>query len=247
MFPADQAFALAANAADAAWRARPAFITYVARSTVSAPTVNYHKSIDRAVIVRTADDLAIVQDLPQGRQQVTHAFPILPTFDALSYFRLVNNGSARDILESHVEPMGNITFAPPTPGAGHADVVVTTLRNYYATYDADSNDQTLHVDLKPLPALTRNNPSDLFLHDLRIDAATNLPVEVTYTGHDDRTFRVHYAVVQGHWLIDHVFYEQTFYPPLRLARVHATVDADLGSWGFPQTAPDARLQPEPKG
>ena len=136
----------------------------------------------RQVETRTADDFAVLQDLPRGQRQYAHSFPVTPTFDALSYFRLDFNGSQRDTL-SFVHDVTPITFTDPR-ATSHADVVVFSLRNYHASYLPDSTDSLVHIAMDPLPALTRGNDSTFFLHDLYVDTATNLPTQVSLLGSD---------------------------------------------------------------
>src|SRR5579872_1584657 len=85
---ADIAFQQAANAAAAHWDARPAFVTYVVHTHVDAPSMHQTVDVNRRVSVRSSDNTAILQDLPQGATSLGPAFPISPTFDALSYFRI---------------------------------------------------------------------------------------------------------------------------------------------------------------
>src|SRR5579872_6698809 len=85
---ADIAFEQSANAAAAAYDSRPAFVTYVTHTRIEVPSMGQDLDVNRRVIVRSADDVALLEDLPRGAQTLAHSFPISPTFDALSYFRL---------------------------------------------------------------------------------------------------------------------------------------------------------------
>ena len=201
--------------------------------------MHQHKVISRAVIARTKDDAAVLQDLPQGQRQYAHSFPLIPTFDALSYFRLEYNGGRRDAL-SYVHQVQPLTFTDPRT-TSHADVVVVSLRYYHASYLPDSNDRVLHIAMEPLATLTTNNSSDFYLHDLSIDASTMLPTHVTYTG-PDTNFSVDYAMVQNHWLVNHVAYDKTMYAPLKIGRLHFSVDASYTDFAFPTTPGDPRLE-----
>ena len=236
---ADVAFRLTANAAAAAFASAPPYISYRTDATVDIPSLRQHKVISREVIARTKDDLAVLQDLPRGQRQYAHSFPLIPTFDALSYFRLEYNGGRRDAL-SYVHQIQPLTFSDPRTSS-HADVVVVSLRYYHATYMPDSNDRVLHVGLDPLPTLTANNNSDFYLHDVYIDATSMLPTRVTYSG-PTTGLTVDYTVVQDHWLVDHVVYDHTVFGPLRIGRVHFTVDANYTNFAFPTTPGDPRLE-----
>jgi hypothetical protein len=231
-------FRTTANAAAAAFAQSPPYLAYKTDVTVDVPSLRRHKVISRAVETRTRDDFAALQDLPSGRRQYGHSFPLVPTFDALSYFRVTFNGNERNTL-SYVEPGQLITFTDPRL-TSHADVVVTLLRNYYASYAADSNDRIAHILMNPLPALTRGNSSDFYINDVYVDTATNLPTKVVYVG-PTTTFTTDYAVIEGHWLVTHANYVHTFYGPLHVGRVTATADATYHDFAFPATPSDPKI------
>jgi hypothetical protein len=241
MISPDAQFRAAANAAAAAYAQAPAYLTYRTDVTVDIPSLHQHKVIARAVETRTGDDFAVLQDLPQGQRQYAHSFPLIPTFDALSYFHLTYNGSRRDAL-SYVQMMQPITFSDTS--TSHPDVVVNYLRYYHASYAPDTTDAIAHILMEPLPTLTAGNNSDFYLHDVYVDTATNLPTRVVYAG-PDTDFAVDYMVVQNHWLVSHVVYARTMYAALHLARVHFTVDATNSGFGFPAAPADARLAGTP--
>jgi hypothetical protein len=240
---ADTAFRLAANAAAAQYAAAPPYLQYHTEAKIDVPSLNRHKVIDRAVETRTKDDRAVLQDLPRGQRQYGNSFPLIPTFDALSYFRLEFNGAQRDAL-SHVSmiPPGPITFTDAHPANPGVAVVATTLRNYYAQYAPDSTDALSHIMMQPLQALTVGNTSDFYLHDVYVDTTTMLPTRVTYVGHDDTEFTVDYAIVQNHWLISHAFYAHTVHGPLRIGSVHFSVDVTFDQFAFPATPDDPQLK-----
>jgi hypothetical protein len=235
---ADVQFRTSANAAAAAFAQSPPYLAYKTDVTVDVPSLRRHKVISRAVETRTRDDFAVLQDLPNGRRQYGHSFPLVPTFDALSYFRVTFNGSERNTL-AYVEPGQLITFTDPRL-TSHADVVVTSLRYYRASYAPDSNDRIAHVLMDALPTLTRGNSSDFYIHDVYVDTATNLPTKVVYIG-PTTTFTTDYSVVEGHWLVNHANYVHTFYGPLHMGRVTATADATYHDFGFPAAPSDPKL------
>ncbi len=235
---ADVVFRLAANAAAAAFAKAPPYLAYRTDATVDVPSLRRHQVISRAVETRTKDDYAVLQDLPKGRRQYAHSFPLIPTFDAISYFRLQYNGSQRDAL-SYVQMQQPITFTDPRT-TSHADVVVVTLKYYHATYAPDSTDSLLHVVLDPLPTLTRGNDSDFYLHDVYVDPATDLPTRVHYSG-PATDFTCDYATVENHWLVKHVVYTHTFFGPLHLGRVTFTVDSTNSDFRFPAGPSDPKL------
>jgi hypothetical protein len=243
--PADVQFRLTANAAAAQYRRPPPYLTYHTVAVIDVPALGKHKTVEREVETRTADDYAVLQDLPHGQRQYGQSFPLIPTFDALSYFRIAYNGPPHRDLLSHVTTYAPITFDAPHATQPGVTVVATTLRNYYARYADDSTDAKAHLLMDPLPALTRNNTSDLYIHDLYVDTATNLPLSVTYTGRDDAVFTLDYTTIDSHWLVDHVYYARTFFAPLHIGQTHFSVEATYDRFTFPVEPGDSKLLPTP--
>jgi hypothetical protein len=239
---ADAQFRLTANAAAAAFANSPPYIAYKTDVVIDVPSMHQHKVVSRAVESRTRDDFAVLQDLPAGQRQYAHSFPLIPTFDALSYFRVTFNGNRRDLL-SYVEPGAPLTFKDPRE-TSHADVVIVSLRFYHASYADDTTDSIAHIQMDALPTLTQGNRSDFYIHDVYVDTATNLPTRVTYVG-PTTTFTCDYDVVQTHWLVRHVTYTHTFYGPLRIGRVTATADATNHDFAFPTEPGDPKLATGP--
>ena len=239
MIAADVQFRTTANAAAAAFAQAPPYLAYKTDVVVDVPSMRRHKAISREVETRTRDDYAMLQDLPQGQRQYAHSFPLIPTFDAISYFRVVFTGTRNTL--SYVEPGPAITFRDPHE-TSRADVVVLSLRYYHASYADDSNDRVAHILMDPLPSLTTNNKSDFYLHDVYVDTATNLPTRVHYLG-PAADFTCDYQVVEGHWLVTHAVYTQTFYGPLHVGRVTATAEATNHDFAFPATPGDPKLAP----
>jgi len=194
-------------------------------------------------LVRTRDDLAVLQDLPKGQRQLSHGFPVTPTFDALSYFSLHWFSTAHMAITAYVTDVQPITYAQATPAA--ADVVVVNLRYFHAEYAADSsaapNGRT-HISLRPFQFLTRNAPRNAFYFaDLYINNADGLPSRVRFAGPDNREFLVDYATIGQHWMVTHAHYEETFFGPMRLGALHVLADATYDDFRFPSQAPDPRL------
>jgi hypothetical protein len=235
---ADVQFRTTANAAAAAFAQAPPYLAYKTDVVVDVPSLRRHKVISREVETRTRDDFAVLQDLPRGQRQYAHSFPLIPTFDALSYFRVTFNGSQRDTL-SYVEPGPVLTFKDARESS-HADAVVVYLRNYRASYADDSTEQRPHILMEPLPSLTRGNNSDFYIHDVYVDATSNLPTRVVYIG-PTTTFACDYQVVEGHWLVSHASYVHTFYGPLRMGRITASAEATNHDFAFPATPGDPKL------
>ncbi len=245
MLTADAEFRAAANAAYTAWLRTPPYIVYRADVAVSVPAVKRFTTVSRSVEVRTKDDAAIIQDLPQGQNQVGHAFPIPPWFDALSYFRLEFH--LGDPLRQHnpltqLTMLAPLTYTDPVAARPEVSVVTTTLRNYYAEYAPDTTERVAHITMQPLVALTRHNDSDFYLHDVYVDTVTNLPTRVVYDG-PTTEFAVDYTTAhEPYWLIDHAFYRHTVATPLHLIRTTFTTDAQYTAFAFPPVPADSRLR-----
>jgi len=246
----DIAFEDAANAAAAAWQARPAYVTYLCHTDVGAPSLGQKLHTDRSVMVRTLDDAAVMKDLPGGAETLGLAFPISPTFDALSYFRLNTSiGWHRRLSSDITGPDGKGPIVPihfDTVVHNPDAVIVTSLRFYYPKFAPDSSDAPggrTHLIMEALPTLTNNNTSDFYISDVIIDNATKLPLEVTYSGKDDRRFVIDYETVKGHWVVKHALFEQTIYGVLHIGRVHYVADTTFTDYAFPQSPPDPRLAP----
>ncbi len=226
----------------------PPYITYRALAHVSAPSLGKHRDVMRAVMVRTSDDTAIIQDLPQGQNQIAHGFPVTPAFDALSNFTLSWRVGAHMEMSSYVHDVQPLTYQEEPSGA---DVVVFRLRQYQANYAPDSSDAPdgkTHITLEPFDFVKREvlqPDSTFFLSDLYIDNKNGLPTEIRYAGGDDIVFVVDYGMVQGHWLVTHGHYEETLRGPLHIGRLHVIADVSYDSFAFPAGAPDPRLQPPP--
>ena len=223
----------------------PAFVTYRVATHVSAKSLDRERDVVRSVMVRTSDDTAVLQDLPQGKNQISHAFPIVPTFDALSYFTLSWKVGAHTEVTAYVHDVVPMTYKDPTPNTD-TDVVVTRLRSYKADYAPDSSDAPdgrTHLTLTPFEFVKEKNNADttFYLADLFIDNASGLPARVRYDGSDEKEFVVDYGRIQGHWVVTHAHYEETLHGPLRVGRVHVSADAVYDNFTFPAAAPDPRL------
>ncbi len=243
MVAADVLFRLSANAAAREYRQPPPYLSYHTIADIDIPALKRHKIVERSVETRTADDFAVLQDLPRGQRQYGQSFPLTPTFDALSYFRIDYSGAGQRNLLAHVTTFAPITFDAPRATTPGVTVVSTTLRNYYARYADDSTETKAHLIMDPLKALTTGNKSDFYIHELYVDTSTYLPTRVTYTGHDEVEFTLDYVTVQNHWLVSHVFYTRTFFAPFHIGRTKFTVDSTFDTFAFPTTPADPNLLP----
>src|SRR5271156_2387597 len=211
----DLAFEHCANTAAAAAAQAPPYISYRVDTHVSAPSLGKSRDIIREVSVRTQDDVAVIQDLPQGENQLGYGFPITPSFDALSYFTLTWRVGARMQMTSYVHDVTPLTYQDPQPG--QSDVVVMRLRQYKAEYADDSSDAPgakTHISLVPFDFVKRQvtKPDDtFFLSDVFVDNTSGLPSEIRYSGADDVSFVIDYGIVEQHWVITQAHYEETLH------------------------------------
>lgn len=251
MLTADAEFRAAANAAFAAWQNPPPYISYRVEVDIDVPALKRSRHISRAVESRTRDDLAVLQDLPQGQNQLGHAFPVPPTFDAISYFHL--DFKLGDPVRQH-NPLTAVTLLSPAPGLPpqpirfsdpvarpNVAVISTSLRNYYAQYAADSGDRIAHIIMQPLTALTKGNASDFYLKDVYIDTTNDLPTRIVYSG-PTTEFTIDYAIVANHWLVSHAHYHSAIFAPLHIGSVSYTTDATYNDYTFPAAPKDDRLR-----
>ncbi len=244
----DLAFTKCANAAAAAFFNAPPYVVYREQSRVQVPALDRTRDVNRRVAVRTQKgdvmERAVAQDLPRGARTVLeHAFPLSPTFDAISYFRIYGGATLHSALEAYVEDVKPLTFSESAP-ASHADVVVQSLKYYYPKYADDSETATqpnIHIMLSPLPTLTNGNTSSLYLHEVYCRPESYLPARVVYTGPDDRFFAIDFETIEGHEVVKDARLEQTFFAPLHLGRLHAIVTVDYDEYAFPATPPEPEL------
>jgi hypothetical protein len=249
---ADAEFRTVANAAFAAWQQQPPYIAYRVDVDVEVPALKQSRRIERAVEMRTRDNLAVLQDLPRGQNQLGDAFPVPPSFDALSYFKI--DFRLGDPIRQH-NPLTAVTMLPPAPNlppqplqfgepvpsSADVTVVVTTLRNYYAEYAPDSSDRIAHIVMHALPALTRGNDSSFYLTDVYVDTATNLPTRIVYGG-PTTTFSIDYTTVDNHWVVGHARYSRTLVALFHLGQTTFTTEATYSAFTFPATPADPRLR-----
>jgi len=194
--------------------------------------------------VRTRDDVAVIQDLPQGKNQLGRGFPVTPAFDALSYFTLSWRVGAHQEVSAYVHDVTPLEYKDPT--ADHeADVVVIRLFAYRAGYAADSSDAPdgrTHLTLSPFQfVVNKNNPNTTFyFSDLWVDNASGLPSTVKFAG-EGKQFTLDYGSIEGHWLLKHIHYEETLRAPLGIGFLHVIADSNYNDFTFPAAPPDPRL------
>ena len=242
----DIAFQHCANAAAAIVAKAPPFVTYHVATHVSAPSIGKERDVIRAVSVRTRDDLAVIQDLPQGRNQLGHGFPVTPSFDALSYFTLSWRVGAHTEVSAYVHDVTPLVY--PDVKDETADVIVVRLHQYKAEYAPDSSDAangTTHITLEPYDFVKREaiKPGDTFyLSDLMIDNATGLPGGGPLQRRRRYSLRRPIRNARRSLARDaRAHYEETLHGPLSIGRLHVSADAQYDQFAFPATAPDPRL------
>lgn len=243
---AELAFQQAANRAADLYARAPAYVTYDVNVRARAPSMNQDRTVLRHVETRTSDDLAVVQDLPQGRNVLARSFPLSPVFDALSYFRFEWHVTARGTLDAYVTDVTPLRYVL-TPQQANTDVFVASLRYYRATYAPDSSDApngVSHINLAAYDFVKAEGARNtLYYTDIYVDNASGLPVDVRMAGASGLILDVRYTAADNHVVVDTVHYEETISVPLGVARFHVLSDAKFSHYAFPTTAPDPRLAP----
>jgi hypothetical protein len=244
LFP-DVALAMLINHTTQAYSTgAPAYITYRERTHVSASVGGYSKEIDRYVMVRNADNFAVMQDLPRGGENIGQAFPIIPYFDPLSNFGFAYfaNLHKLDISITRGQP-----FLFPIPTDAGVDVVVPYDSYLAPRYAADSRPDALHLLIDPTSRLTDFpgcSSGCPYPAEIVEDPQTHLPsriVERFTTG--DTTITLDYAVIDGHWIVTH----GTFGASQHALGIsfRASADITFDQFAFPSTPPDPRLAGAP--
>ena len=241
---ADLAFQNAANAAAAYAATPPAYVSYISRTHISIPSLQRERNVECSEVTRTSDGTTFVVDLPRGRNRVeAFAFPLPPTFNAVSAFDLRYgmswHGNAT-FRVSNVRPQRFNTAAP-----SDADVVVFSTYGYHIKYAPDSSDDahsTTHLILTQTARAMRESRRDQYhFSEMRIDNASNLPVEVMYVGNDDFRMIFRYGFESGRWAITSAHLESTLKAPLNIGRVHFIADTVFNNTAFSAQSPIPQL------
>ena len=239
MIGADAALAALINRASTAYTTNaPAYVTYVEHTHVTG--ANRSEDIDRSVMVRVADDYAMMQDLPNGSHRTGTAFPIIPFFDPFSSFHFSYFANLHRL---------DITFVPGAPWVLQmpaADPSVDALVPYFSTYAPryapDSTDAALHLLIDPTSRIGANT---LYPSEVIEDPQTQLPSHVTMqlTGADE-VIGLDYAIVDGYWMITRGTWSATQHVLGLTFKVSA--ETTFTDFTFPATAPDAGLSGTPQ-
>jgi hypothetical protein len=239
MISADLALAMLINRTTAAYNAgAPTYISYTEHTHITVQSLHRTQDIDRAVVVRNADNFAIMHDLPQGAERTGDAFPIIPYFDPLSAFAFDYYANLKlvTITLDRKDPfVFSIPSADPT-----VDVVLPYVSYWVPHYAADSTEKAVHLQLDP----TARNGDAYYPSDIVVDPQTQLPSHIeTRFGTSDMTIDLDYKVIDGHWTIVHGIFSATE----RVAVLTFKVVADItySNIAFPTTAPDPRLAGPP--
>ena len=240
MIGPDLALAAMMNrAADAYLNAAPAFITF--RETTHVEGANRSEDINRYVVVRVADDCAVMQDLPQGAQRTGPAFPVIPFFDPFSTFQFSYFANLKR-LDVTVDPGRPFQLpTPPPPGAG-IDSVVTYFSEYAPRFAPDSTENAVHLLIGPTPLTGKS----MFPSEVIEDPVSHLPAHVTLQDNaSDMQIGLDYSVIDGHWVIT----RGTFSATQRVAIIGAfkvSAVTTFSDFTFPATSPDPRLAGTPR-
>ncbi len=238
----DRVFFATSNAAAAAYAASPAFATYRVASTetFAGKTVTF----ENGVVVRLADELAVVRDEASGTETVRSPFPTPPNFDALSrfthsgYFKLGLHGEGVDFHIDNIDPLHYDLTKP-----ANVDTYVPTVKDYIVSYAPDSNDPSLPIHL----TLAQRKYADGYsLESIWVDRTTMLPTRVDYAIHGGGragTLSVHYAMTGGSWLVSDVVLHITWSMPL--GHISGDLKSHFSDYELSSSAPDPRLANAP--
>jgi hypothetical protein len=217
----------------------PLYMTYVEHTRVSAPTLGRAQDIDRSVMVRVGDNLAVMQDLPNGGQRVGQAFPIIPFFDPFSNFKFSYFANLKrvDIMLDRGAPF----FLPIPPPDPTVNVVVPYNSFWAARYATDSTDSAIHLLIEPTARVRQG----LYPADVAEDASSHLPshIEMRVAGASDEVISLDYSMLDGHWVITHGTFSQTMHVAFLTYKIIA--DVTYSQITFPTEAPDPRLAGTP--
>ncbi len=236
MISPDIAFALLVNrTAQTFEQSQPAYMTYRERTHVTG--ANRVQDINRSVAVRVADDVAVMQDLPQGERRTGQAFPIIPSFDPISSFGFSYFANLKrvDISLTRAKPW---YFAIPAPDPTVNETVAYN-SFFVPAYAPDSTDGAVHLLLAPTPRFHGFYPADI-----TEDPVTQLPSRIVMRStSDDEQISLDYHVINGYWLITHGVYSATQHVAFMTFKVVADITFD--QFTFPTVPPDPALAPSP--
>lgn len=240
MIGADAALAALINrAANAYLTTAPPYITF--RETTHVEGASRAEDINRYVVVRVADDCAIMQDLPNGARRSGPAFPVIPFFDPFSSFQFSYFANLKKI-DITFDPGQPFQLQPPAADPS-VDAVVVYFSEWAPRYAPDSTDDALHLLIEPTPRIGNNSfyPSEVIE-----DPQSHLPSHVTLQDNGtDMQISLDYAIVDGHWLVTRGTYSATQHVPI-IGSFKVSAVTTYSDFTFPDTAPDPRLAGTPR-
>jgi hypothetical protein len=237
MIPPDLALAALINHTGEVYQtSAPVYMTYHEHTHVEGG--NRTKDIDRSVMVRVADDYAVMRDLPNGGESAGQAFPIIPYFDPFSTFTFSYFANLKKV-DITLNRGGLYSVPVPAPGS---DAVIVPYFSWMAPrYAPDASQDHPHWLIDPTPRVGNNT---FYFSDIVEDAQSALPshIELKLTGSDE-AIALDYSVVDGHWLITHGTFSSTQQVFGFSFKVVADVTYD--DFAFSETPPDPRLAAAP--
>ena len=237
MTGADLALAALINRAGSTYASSaPAYITYREHTHVEGS--GRFEDIDRAVSVRVADNLAVMQDLPNGAVRTGSAFPVIPFFDPFSSFRFSYFANLKKIDISF--DTGKPYYFKMPDADPSVDVVVPYVSEWAPRYAPDSTPDALHFLIDP----TSRTGDSFYPTEVREDPSTQLPsfVAMQVNG-SDMTITLEYSMVDGHWVITRGTWSST--QRVFVSSFKVTAVTTFSDFTFPDTAPDPRLAGTP--
>jgi len=236
---ADLALALLVNRTAAAYTTgAPTYISYTERTHITAASLNRTQDINRTVVVRNADNFAIMRDLPQGAERTGQAFPIVPYFDPFSSFSFGYYANLK-LVTITLTRMDPIVFPIP-PADPSVDVVLPYNSFWVARYAPDSTGAAMHLQIDP----TSRVAGGFYPSDVIVDPQTQLPSHVEMRdGGSDMIIALDYKIIDGHWTIVRGVFTATERVALLTFKVVA--DITYSNITFPTSAPDPRLAGTP--
>ena len=243
MLSAPEAFMAVANATAAIVEKAPPFVTYHVHGLFRAAG---ESTVDRTVVTRSDDGVAVVHDDESGKDELRPAFPAPPTFDALASFKLsgevtltVGGGKGKhrdgDMRIVNIHPLHYVT------GPSQADAVARSIKGYVVTYAPDATTELGHLHLER-NALMKDAH---WMRDVWYDPATLIPSRVVWGGPNDFTLDARYQTVEGHWMMRTISASAVYHTPMWFGRMTVAIEGVYDHFVFSDVAPDPRLAPTP--
>lgn len=240
MVSADIALALLVNRTGQAYNAAPpAYIAYTERTHITA-SIGRTQDINRSVVVRNADNFAVMQDLPHGAVRTGQAFPIIPYFDPLGAFDFSYFANLK-LVTITVDRKGAFFYQLPPPDPG-VSLQVPYFAQFVPSYAPDSTGDAPHITIAPTARLPGNT---FYPSDIVVDPTTGLPAHIEMReGSSDMTIALDYKVLQGHWTVVHGVFSATEHV-LIFGSFKVVADVTYDDITFPATVDDPRLATTP--